>query len=261
MFRLECSMSRQFLLGLARPRTRRDRRAGRLSALAGGGPARRRHRRFRNPKAVIAAPVPPGFRPISFVGPRSSRCRRSVETAAGPEPGASPYRLVRLAARVLWQPQISPSRARRRPARPVEKGPPPRLLRCNPAPSAVTLQKFGTVDAVHVASQHGAAALRSAKPGSGGKITSVGERVQNARSAGKGARHAPKQSVEGRCVPRTTHTRERNIRSGPRLSVCRLADEALAAGQAHGRTRIAPDGCGAGSCDVPFRKCARARRA
>src|SRR6185312_3751571 len=80
---------RQFLLGLARPRTRRDRRAGRLSALAGGGPARTRHRRPRKSKALVATPVPPRFGPISSVGLRSSRFEALKRPAAGVGRGKS----------------------------------------------------------------------------------------------------------------------------------------------------------------------------
>ena len=77
---------RQFLLGLARPRTRRDRRAGRLSALDGGGPARTRHRRPRKSKALVATPVPPRFDPISFVGLGSSRFEALNATGRRREP-------------------------------------------------------------------------------------------------------------------------------------------------------------------------------
>ena len=101
-------------LVFARSRTRRDRRAGRLSALAGGGPARIRHGRPRKSRAIVAAPVPPRSGPISFAGlarvSRRSRTRRRRVAAA------SPYRNVRLAAPVLWQPLISASRGRRRSA-------------------------------------------------------------------------------------------------------------------------------------------------
>ena len=77
---------RQFLLGLARPRTRRDRRAGRLSALDGGGPARTRRRRPRKSKALVATPVPPRFDPISFVGLGSSRFEALKATGRRREP-------------------------------------------------------------------------------------------------------------------------------------------------------------------------------
>ncbi len=97
----------------ARSRTRRDRRAGRLSALAGGGPARTRHRRPRKSKAIVATTVSPRSAPFSFAGLRSSRFEALVDPPSA-WAAATPYRNVRLTARVLWQPLISPSRGRRR---------------------------------------------------------------------------------------------------------------------------------------------------
>ena len=95
-------------LVFARPRTRRDRRAGRLSALAGGGPARTRNERSRKSKALVSTPVPPRSDPISSVG--LARVSRRSQTCRWRGAAASPYRNVRLAVPVLWQPLISASR-------------------------------------------------------------------------------------------------------------------------------------------------------
>ncbi len=74
----------------ARSRTRRDRRAGRLSALAGGGPARTRRRRPRKPKALVATPVPPRSDPISF----ADLLKLAFRGAHGPVVGVGPQQVL-----------------------------------------------------------------------------------------------------------------------------------------------------------------------